>query len=44
MRKYLKNVARVFTWIDKEDEELKDGNGSHQIKYVLNIYCTFHVL
>ena len=44
MRKHLKNVAHVFIWIDKEDEELKDGNGSHQIQYVLNIYYTFHVL
>ena len=37
MRKHLKNVARVFTWIKEEDEGLKDGNCSYQILYVLNI-------
>ena len=36
MRKYLKNVARVFTWIE-EGERLKDGKCSYQILYVLII-------
>ena len=40
MRKHLKNVARVFTWIKEEDEGLKDGNCSYQILYVLNISFT----
>ena len=28
MCKHLKNVARVFTWIEEEGEGLKDGNCS----------------
>ena len=37
MRKYLKNVARVFTWIEEEDEGLKDGNCSYQMCIELNV-------
>ena len=37
MRKYLKNVARVFTWIEEEDEGLEDGNCSYQMYIELNV-------
>ena len=38
MRKDLKNVARVFTWTEEEDEGLKDGNCSYQILYAYFLY------